>query len=111
MERRTLEENRENKRDYAVLVGLRSPVLREDNADEESLAELAALVETAGGQAVGTILQSREKPDPHSFIGEAKVEDVAYQESIDVTAVCPPKVLGQLKDYIEGWTEPKEDWE
>ena len=60
MERRTLEENRENKRDYAVLVGLRSPVLREDNADEESLAELAALVETAGGQAVGTILQSRE---------------------------------------------------
>ena len=61
MERRTLEENRENKRDYAVLVGLRSPVLREDNADEESLAELAALVETAGGQAVGTILQSRER--------------------------------------------------
>ena len=76
MERRTLEENRENKRDYAVLVGLRSPVLREDNADEESLAELAALVETAGGQAVGTILQSREKPDPHSFIGEGKVEEV-----------------------------------
>ena len=76
MERRTLEENRENKRDYAVLVGLRPPVLREDNADEESLAELAALVETAGGQAVGTILQSREKPDPHSFIGEGKVEEV-----------------------------------
>ena len=76
MERRTLEENRENKRDYAVLVGLRSPVLREDNADEESLAELAALVETAGGQAVGTILQSREKPDPHSFIGEGKVAEV-----------------------------------
>lgn len=64
------------KRDYAVLVGLRSPVLREDNTDEESLAELAALVETAGGQAVGTILQSREKPDPHSFIGEGKVEEV-----------------------------------
>ena len=59
-----------------MLVGLRSPVLREDNADEESLAELAALVETAGGQAVGTILQSREKPDPHSFIGEGKVEEV-----------------------------------
>ena len=76
MERRTLEENRENKRDYAVLVGLRSPVLREDNADEESLAELAALVETAGGQAVCTILQSIEKPDPHSFIGEGKVEEV-----------------------------------
>ena len=46
-----------------------------------------------------------------SLYREAKVEDVAYQESIDVTAVCTPKVLGQLKDYIEGWTEPKEDWE
>ncbi len=66
----------EKKRDYAVLVGLRSPVLREDNADEESLAELAALVETAGGISVGMILQSREKPDPHSFIGEGKVEEV-----------------------------------
>ena len=71
-----LKEQLEKKRDDAVLVGLRSPVLREDNADEESLAELAALVETAGGRSVGTILQSREKPDPHSFIGEGKVEEV-----------------------------------
>lgn len=69
-------EQEAKKRDYAVLVGLRSPVLREDNTDEESMEELAALVETAGGQAVGTILQSREKPDPHSFIGEGKVEEV-----------------------------------
>ena len=75
MERRTLEQ-KENIRDWAVLVGLRSPVLREDNADEESLQELAALVETAGGEAVGMILQSRDKPDPHSFIGEGKVEEV-----------------------------------
>ena len=66
----------EKKRDYAVLVGLRSPVLGDDSADEESLAELATLVDTAGGQAVGTILQSRDKPDPHSFIGEGKVEEV-----------------------------------
>lgn len=76
MERKTIEENKENKRDYAVLVGLRSPVLGADSADEESLAELGALVETAGGEPVGTILQSREKPDPHSFIGEGKVEEV-----------------------------------
>ena len=73
MERTQLQEN---KRDLAVLVGLRSPVLREDSTDEESLAELAALVDTAGGQVVGSILQSREKPDPHSFIGEGKVEEV-----------------------------------
>lgn len=73
MEQTTLQEE---KRDYAVLVGLRSPVLGDDSADEESLAELSALVDTAGGQAVGMILQSRDKLDPHSFIGEGKVEEV-----------------------------------
>ncbi len=76
MERKTIEQNKEGVRDYAVLVGLRSPVLGSDSADEESLAELSALVETAGAESVGMILQSREKPDPHSFIGEGKVEEV-----------------------------------
>ena len=42
---------------------------------------------------------------------EAKVESVEYAASIDVVAVCPPKVLGQVKDYVEGWHEEKEDWE
>lgn len=76
MERKTIEENKNGARDYAVLVGLKSPVLGADSADEESLAELSALVETAGGQSVGMILQSREKPDPHSFIGEGKAQEV-----------------------------------
>ena len=76
MERKTIEQNKEGVRDYAVLVGLKSPVLGRDSADEESLAELSALVETAGAESVGMILQGREKPDPHSFIGEGKVEEV-----------------------------------
>ncbi len=80
MERTQLQEN---KRDLAVLVGLHSPVLREDSTDEESLQELAALVETAGGQVVGSILQSRDKPDPHSFIGEGKVEEVKTMVTLE----------------------------
>ncbi len=80
MERTQLQEN---KRDLAVLVGLRSPVLREDSTDEESLQELAALVETAGGQVVGSILQSRDKPDPHSFIGDGKVEEVKTMVALE----------------------------
>ena len=66
----------DNKRDLAVLVGLRSPVLREDSTDEESLEELSALV-------VGSILQSRDKPDPHSFIGEGKVEEVKTMVTLE----------------------------
>ena len=42
---------------------------------------------------------------------EAKVENVAYGETVDITAVCTPRIMGQLKDYIEGWQPPKEDWE
>ena len=88
MERKTIEQNKDQRRDYAVLVGLRSPVLGADSTDEESLAELGALVETAGGEPVGTILQSREKPDPHSFIGEGKVEEVKRMvENGDATMV------------------------
>ena len=72
MERKTLENSKES-RDHAVLVGLRSPVLGDDSADEESLMELSELVDTAGGDAAGIILRSRETPAPHSFIGEGKV--------------------------------------
>ena len=63
--------------DSVVLVGLNSPVLKkEENADEGTMEELAALVETAGGETVGTILQNRVSPDPRTFIGEGKVEEV-----------------------------------
>ena len=46
-------------RDKVVLVGLNSPVLKEDSATDESMEELSALVETAGGEAVGIVLQTR----------------------------------------------------
>ena len=42
---------------------------------------------------------------------EAKVEAVEYSETIDITAVCPPRVLGQIAAYTPDWTPPKEDWE
>ena len=42
---------------------------------------------------------------------EAKVEKVDYSETIDIVAICTPKTVGQLKNYIEGYVEPKEPWE
>ena len=61
----------------AVLVGLRAFSLSaEENADEESMEELAALLETAGGQSVGEVLQSKDSPDPRTFIGEGKVAEI-----------------------------------
>ncbi len=67
----------EQKINRAVLAGLNSPVLsREQNATEESLEELEALLETAGGVCVGTILQNKNTPDPRTFLGEGKVEEL-----------------------------------
>ncbi|MGI5936036.1 MAG: GTPase HflX [Oscillospiraceae bacterium] len=48
----------------------------EERSTEVSMDELAALVETAGGEAVAQVLQSRAAPDPRSFVGEGKVREV-----------------------------------
>ena len=67
----------EEKIDRAVLVGLNAGCLsREENASESSMEELAALLETAGGVCVGTVLQNKDTPDPRTFIGEGKVAEV-----------------------------------
>lgn len=61
----------------AVLVGLNAPGLtREENADDRSLDELAALLDTAGGTCLGTVLQNKSAPDPRTFIGEGKAAEV-----------------------------------
>lgn len=70
-------EQTEKIRNRVVLAGLSSPVLKNDeNADDRSMKELAELVETANGEVLGVLLQNREKPDPHSFIGEGKVAEL-----------------------------------
>ena len=76
-------------RDKVVLVGLSSPVLKkEENASEETMEELSALVETAGGETVGIVLQNRPSPDPRTFIGEGKVAEVQlYCENVEATMV------------------------
>ena len=75
-----MEELKENNapRDRAILVGLSSPRLdRKENADEESGHGAAvALVETAGGVSVGVVLQTLPSPNPHTFIGEGKVDEI-----------------------------------
>ena len=61
----------------AILAGLNSPCLsREENATEESLDELAALLDTAGGICLGTVLQNKSTPDPRTFIGEGKAAEI-----------------------------------
>lgn len=61
----------------AILAGLAADCFKqEEQATEESLDELEALLETAGGVCVGKVLQNRHAPDPHSFVGEGKAQQI-----------------------------------
>ena len=61
----------------AVLVGLNASCFTSaQTATDETLEELEALLETAGGFCTGKVLQNRATPDPHSFIGEGKAQEV-----------------------------------
>ena len=63
--------------DRAILAGLNAPCLtREENATEESLEELSALLDTAGGTCLAAVLQNKSAPDPRTFVGEGKAEEI-----------------------------------
>ena len=70
-------EERGRIQDRAVLVGLNADCFtKEQTATEETLEELEALLETAGGFCTAKVLQNRHTPDAHSFIGEGKAQEV-----------------------------------
>ena len=71
------ENNTQEKIQRAVLVGLSAHSLNNDeNATDSSMEELVALLETAGGKCVGVVTQTKDSPDPRTFIGEGKVAEV-----------------------------------
>ncbi len=59
-----------------ILVGIRTG---EEDDIQGSLRELAQLVETAGGQAVGWAVQNRESAHPATYLGKGKLEEVKWQ--------------------------------
>ncbi len=61
----------------AILVGLNADCFsQEQTATDQSLEELEALLETAGGFCTAKVLQNRHAPDSHSFIGEGKAQEI-----------------------------------
>ena len=60
-----------------MLAGLSAASMDErERSTDASLDELAALVDTAGGEAVAVVLQNRATPDPRSFVGDGKVREI-----------------------------------
>ncbi len=57
----------------ALLVGIES---------DESLDELAALCESAGGEVVGRVLQKRARPDGATYLGSGRAEQLSLEAQV-----------------------------
>jgi len=70
-----------------VLVGLVTPVQNETKANEY-LDELAFLADTAGAVTVARFLQKVERPNPRTYVGTGKLQEIkAYVETNDIGMV------------------------
>ncbi|MFE9956740.1 GTPase HflX [Micromonospora sp. NPDC005299] len=68
-------EYRQLRLERVVLVGVWTEGTQVDA--DNSLTELAALAETAGSQVLEGLIQRRNRPDPATYIGRGKVEDLS----------------------------------
>jgi len=64
--------------DRVLLVGLKTEKMT-DQQFQEGLMELERLVDSAGGEVVGTIQQKRSQPHPQTVVGQGKIEEIALQ--------------------------------
>ena len=88
----------------AALVGVINREFSEDEA-ERSLDELSRLLDTAGGETVVRLLQAKESPDPRTYIGSGKVEELAALcEQNDVGLIVFDTELSpsQIRNLEEG---------
>ena len=74
---------------------------------ENSMAELAALAETAGSEVLDALIQRRDKPDPATYIGSGKVSElkgIVKSTGAD-TVICDgelsPGQLRNLEDKVK----------
>ena len=80
-------QNKINKPDRTVLVGIVTQKETQEMLDK-SMDELERLLETAGGECVARLTQSKESPDVRTVIGSGKAAELAYLcATNDVTLV------------------------
>ena len=71
-------------RERIVLVGVTIPPATQDDTDAD-LDELALLVDTAGADVCARVHQQRNRPDPATFIGKGKAQEL-LEVSLEVDA-------------------------
>jgi GTP-binding protein HflX len=98
-------EYRQLRLERVVLVGVWTQGTATDA--ENSLAELAALADTAGSQVLDVLVQRRPRPDPATYIGSGKVAELrdAVVAAAADTVICDgeltPAQLRALEDRVK----------
>lgn len=67
---------RDIEQDRVLIFGLMTDDLTKTRF-EDGLAEIARLVETAGGEVLQTMIQKRSRPHPQTVVGAGKVQEIA----------------------------------
>lgn len=97
------------KKEKAILVGIQYKHLRKEQT-QEFLDELAALVVSAGATVAGQLTQSLDYPNPRTFIGEGKVEElvtmVAYHDA-DIVVFDDELAPSQIRNIEKHFKEIK----
>ena len=70
---------------------------------EQSLDELAGLAETAGAIVITRVLQNRQKPDPATYIGSGKAEELSLTcQALEIDlAIFDDELTGAQKRNLE----------
>lgn len=82
----------------AVLVGVGRGI------EESDLDELAALADSAGAETVARVLQTRQDPDPATFVGRGKVEEIhreVHRTGAEAVILDDELSPGQLRNLEE----------
>lgn len=97
-------EYRQVRLERVILVGLRLDGTAEEA--ETSLRELQALAETAGAQVLDYFMQSRELPDPATYLGKGKARELAARveelsaDTVIVDGDLSPSQRRGLEDVV-----------
>ena len=89
----------------AVIVGLELPG---QVGTEASIEELARLIDTAGGECFGAVIQNREAPDVRTCIGKGKIEelkDICDKNDISLVVFdceLSPSQIRNIEEELEG---------
>jgi GTP-binding protein HflX len=95
-----------HKLEKAILVGVK--LKREHNFDfESSLEELRGLTAAAGGEVIATLVQAQDRPNPSTYIGKGKIEELIHlvnelePDLVIFDSELSPVQLRNLEEQVE----------